>query len=120
SEATTPAAVPHRPPRLPRLDGSGQRTLLLADVAEIQVRGCRVRIHINRCLESPRGACEISALELVPGNLVVQERENGLIFATAALVDGGNALADAQRVRPLMLFLVKLLEVNGRVGILWV
>lgn len=53
-------------------------------------------------------------------DLVGEERENLLILGSPAAVDPCDLLAHLQRVRPLPLFLVQLLQVDERVAVQWI
>ncbi len=105
--------VRHRLDQLfPRLDRRGQVPLPLADVPEIQVRGDGARIDVDRVRERARGAGGLTGSLLRAADLVAQEPEDLLVVRTPSGVDLGNLLANAQRVRPLMLVFVQLLQVD--------
>ena len=103
--------------RLPCLDRSREVALLLSNIAQIEVRGSRVRIDIDRLGKRATGCSRIAVAALRRADLVGQERENLLIFGMASAVHARDFAADPQRVGPLLLLFVQLLQVHQRVSI---
>ena len=99
---------------------AGEAPFLLAGVSQIQVRGCRARVGVDRF---GKRACRrrlIAGSFLRAPDLVAQEAENLLVVGAATRVDVRDSLADLQRVDPLVLILVELLQVDEGIAVQWI
>ena len=68
--------------------------------------------------ERPGRAREVACALLLAADLVPKEAENLLVLRPASRVDPGHLLPDTQRLAPLMLVFVQLLQVDQRVAVL--
>ena len=104
--------------RLPRLDRSGDVALLLSNVAEVQVRGGCTRIDVDGLGKRAPGGSRVAGATLRRADFVGQKRENLLVFGAASAVKSRDFAAHPQRLGPLILLFVELLQVDQRVAIL--
>ena len=87
-----------------------------AHVAEIQVGRRRVGILFDRRLEMPRRVAAIADAQRLGAELVLEERQDRLVARLrVGAAQRDQLLANAMRVRPLVLLLVELLQVEQRV-----
>ena len=90
---------------------------MLADVAEVEIRGRGADVHVNRLGEQASRRLRFTVAPPHAADLVREKSEDLLVVGTMPAVDLRNLLADLQRVRPLMLLFVQLLEVDQRVPV---
>src|SRR5687768_1807528 len=102
---------------LPRGDGSGRVAALKVHVAQVEIGRGRLRIDIDRLAKHGRGGFRVAPPDGLGAELVAEKTEDLLILGPAMTVDPGNLGAHALGVRPLLLILVQLLQVDERVAV---
>ena len=101
----------------PDLNRPREVALPLADVPEIHVRRGRARIGVNGVRKRVRRAGRVAGALLRGADLVAQEAEDLLVVLAPSSVDLRDLLADTQRLGPLMLFFVELLQVDEGIAV---
>src|SRR4030095_7643057 len=96
--------------RLPCLDRAGDVALLLSNVAEVQVRGGSTRIDVDGLGKRAPGGSSVAGATLRRADFVGQKRENLLVFGAASAVKPRDFAAHPQRLGPLILLFVELLQ----------
>jgi hypothetical protein len=102
---------------LPRFNGCGEVALLLANISEVEIGRHGTRIDVDGVGKRARRGGRVTFARLRRTDLVTQEPENLYVVRPASRVDLGDLLADLQRLGPLMLILVQLLEVDQRIPV---